>query len=101
MKALRRLIFALILFVVFITSTVFVRFNSESTVIVVGNYEVWELPLSALVIGTFVAGGLSGLVLGLRIFQTIKAKAEILTLKNKLRKIEGQLAKVNAKSSRN
>ena len=101
MKKLSRLIFALILFVVFIVSLIFVRFNSEPTVIFIGNFEIWELPLSVLVIGAFVAGSLLGLVLGLRIFRAMKDKAEILILRGRLKKIEGQLASLKMKNSSN
>ena len=101
MKKLSRLIFALILFVVFTVSIIFVRFNSEPTVIFIGNFEIWELPLSVLVIGVFVAGSLLGLVLGLRIFRAMKDKAEISILRGRLKKIEGQLASLKMKNSSN
>ena len=101
MKNLSRLIFALILFVVFTVSIIFVRFNSEPTVIFIGKFEIWELPLSVLVIGVFVAGSLLGLVLGLRIFRAMKDKAEILILRGRLKKIEGQLACLKMKNSSN
>ena len=101
MKKLSRLIFALILFVVFTVSIIFVRFNSEPTVIFIGKFEIWELPLSVLVIGVFVAGSLLGLVLGLRIFRAMKDKAEILILRGRLKKIEGQLACLKMKNSSN
>ena len=101
MKKLSRLIFALILFVVFTVSIIFVRFNSEPTAIFIGNFEIWELPLSVLVIGVFVVGSLLGLVLGLRIFRAMKDKAEILILRGRLKKIEGQLACLKMKNSSN
>ena len=99
MKKLSRLIFALILFVVFTFSIIFVRFNSEPTVIFIGNFEIWELPLSVLVIGVFVVGSLLGLVLGLRIFRSMKDKAEIFILRGRLKKIEDQLASLKMKTS--
>ena len=99
MKKLSRLIFALILFMVLVVSIIFVRFNSEPTVIFIGNLQIWELPLSVLVIGAFVAGSLLGLVIGLRIFRTMKDKAEIFISKGKLGKVEGQLANLKMKSS--
>ena len=101
MKKLSRLVFALILFVVFTVSIIFVRFNSEPTAIFIGNFEIWELPLSVLVIGVFVVGSLLGLVLGLRIFRAMKDKAEILILRGRLKKIEGQLACLKMKNSSN
>ena len=101
MKKVSGLIFALILFVVFTVSIIFVRFNSEPTVIFIGNFEIWELPLSVLVIGVFVAGSLLGLVLGLRIFRAMKDKAEISILRGRLKKIEGQLASLKMKNSSN
>ena len=99
MKKLSRLIFALILFVVFTVSIIFVRFNSEPTVIFIGKFEIWELPLSVLVIGVFVAGSLLGLVLGLRIFRAMKDKAEIFILRGRLKKIEDQLTSLKMKNS--
>ena len=99
MKKLSRLIFALILFVVFTVSIIFVRFNSEPTVIFIGNFEIWELPLSVLVIGVFVAGSLLGLVLGLRIFRAMKDKAEIFILRGRLKKIEDHLTSLKMKNS--
>ena len=99
MKKLSRLIFALILFIVFTVSIIFVRFNSKPTVIFIGNFEIWELPLSVLVIGVFVAGSLLGLVLGLRIFRAMKDKAEIFILRGKLKKIEDQLSSLKMKNS--
>ena len=99
MKNLSRLIFALILFVVFTVSIIFVRFNSEPTVIFIGKFEIWELPLSVLVIGVFVAGSLLGLVLGLRIFRAMKDKAEIFILRGRLKKIEDQLTSLKMKNS--
>ena len=99
MKNLSRLIFALILFVVFTVSIIFVRFNSEPTVIFIGKFEIWELPLSVLVIGVFVAGSLLGLVLGLRIFRAMKDKAEIFILRGRLKKFESQLASLKMKNS--
>ena len=98
MKKLSRLIFALILFVVFTFSIIFVRFNSEPTAIFIGNFQIWKLPLSVMVIGVFVAGSLLGLALGLRIFRTMKDKAEIFILKGRLKKIEGQLASLKMKN---
>ena len=99
MKKLSRLIFALILFVVFTFSTIFFRFNSEPTAIFIGNFQIWKLPLSVMVIGVFVAGSLLGLVLGLRIFRAMKDKAEISILRRRLKKIEGQLASLKMKNS--
>ena len=81
MKALKGLATILILVTVFTISVVFVRFNSESTSIILGGFKVFELPLSVLVLGAFVIGSILGLLFGLRIVKYFKMKAEIKHLK--------------------
>ena len=81
MKALKGLATILILVTVFTASVVFVRFNSESTSIILGGFKVFELPLSVLVLGAFVIGSILGLLFGLRIVKYFKMKAEIKHLK--------------------
>ena len=62
MKTMKGIATAILLVFVFTISVIFVRFNSELTSIVIGDYEILELPLSALVLGTFVSGSLLGLL---------------------------------------
>ena len=88
MKTIKGIATAILLVFVFTISAIFVRFNSELTSIVVGDYKLLELPLSVLVLSTFVFGSLLGLLLGLRLMKVFKLKAEIRQLKktNAIRK---------------
>ena len=81
MKTIKGIATAILLVFVFTISAIFVRFNSELTSIVVGDYKLLELPLSVLVLSTFVFGSLLGLLLGLRLMKVFKLKSEIRQLK--------------------
>tara|TARA_B100000427_G_scaffold230458_1_gene193635 strand:+ start:755 stop:1015 length:261 start_codon:yes stop_codon:yes gene_type:complete len=81
MKTIKALGTAILLVFVFTISVIFVRFNSELTSIVIGDFKVLELPLSVLMIGTFVSGSILGLLLGLRLMKVFKLNAEIRRLK--------------------
>lgn len=85
MKTIKGIATAILLVFVFTISAIFVRFNSELTSIVVGDYKLFELPLSVLVLGTFVFGSLLGFLFGLRLMKVFKLKAEI----RQLKKIKG------------
>ena len=85
MKTIKGIATAIVLVFVFTISVIFVRFNSEVTSIVIGDYKILELPLSVLVLGTFVSGSLIGLLFGLRLMKVFKLKAEI----RQLKKIKG------------
>ena len=85
MKTIKGIATAILLVFMFTISVIFVRFNSEVTSIVIGDYKILELPLSVLVLGTFVSGSLIGLLFGLRLMKVFKLKAEI----RQLKKIKG------------
>lgn len=85
MKTVKAVATAILLVFVFTISVIFVRFNSELTSIVIGNFKLLELPLSVIVIGAFVSGSIIGLLLGLRIMKVFKLNAEI----KRLKKIKG------------
>ena len=86
MKTVKAVATAILLVFVFTISVIFVRFNSELTSIVIGNFKLLELPLSVIVIGAFVSGSIIGLLLGLRLMKVFKLNAEI----KRLKKIKGQ-----------
>ncbi len=81
MKTIKGIATAILLVFVFTISVIFVRFNSGLTSILIGDYKILELPLSVLVLGTFVTGSLLGLLFGLRLIKVFKLKAEIRQLK--------------------
>ena len=81
MKTVKAVATAILLVFVFTISVIFVRFNSELTSIVIGNFKLLELPLSVIVIGAFVSGSIIGLLLGLRLMKVFKLNAEIKRLK--------------------
>ena len=85
MKTVKAVATAILLVFVFTISVIFVRFNSELTSIVIGNFKLLELPLSVIVIGAFVSGSIIGLLLGLRLMKVFKLNAEI----KRLKKIKG------------
>ena len=85
MKTVKAVATAILLVFVFTISVIFVRFNSELTSIVIGNFKLLELPLSVIVIGAFVSGSIIGLLLGLRLVKVFKLNAEI----KRLKKIKG------------
>ena len=85
MKTIKGLFTAILLVFVFTISVVFVRFNSESTSILIGNFKLLELPLSVLILGTFISGSILGLLFGLRLIKVFKLQAQI----RKLKKIKG------------
>ena len=85
MKTVKAVATAILLVFVFTISVIFVRFNSELTSIVIGNFKLLELPLSVIVIGAFVSGSIIGLLLGLRLTKVFKLNAEI----RRLKKIKG------------
>ena len=87
MKTMKGIATAILLVFVFTISVIFVRFNSELTSIVIGNYKLLELPLSVIVLGAFVFGSLLGLLFGLRLMKVFKLKAEIRQLKKKSKAI--------------
>ena len=85
MKTMKGIATAILLVFVFTISVIFVRYNSELTSIVIGDYKLLELPLSVIVLGAFVFGSLLGLLFGLRLMEVFKLKAEI----RQLKKIKG------------
>ena len=82
MKTIKGLFTAILLVFVFTISAIFVRFNSELTSIFIGNFKLLELPLSVLILGTFVFGSILGLLFGLRLMKVFKLQAQIRQLKN-------------------
>ena len=88
MKTMKGIATAILLVFVFTISVIFVRFNSELTSIVIGDYKLLELPLSVIVLGAFVFGSLLGLLFGLRLMKVFKLKAEIRQLKKNQRPLE-------------
>ena len=81
MKTIKGLFTAILLVFVFTISVIFVRFNSGLTSIFIGNFKLLELPLSVLILGTFVFGSILGLLFGLRLIKVFKLQAQIRHLK--------------------
>ena len=81
MKTIKGLFTAILLVFVFTISAIFVRFNSELTSIFIGNFKLLELPLSVLILGTFVFGSILGLLIGLRLMKVFKLQTQIKQLK--------------------
>ena len=62
MKTMKGIATAILLVFVFTISVIFVRFNSELTSIVIGDYKLLELPLSVIVFGAFVLKSIRSLI---------------------------------------
>ena len=75
MKTMKGIATAILLVFLYLRSAaIFVRFNSELTSIVIGDYKLLEFPLSVIVLGAFVFGSLLGLLFGLRLMKVFEVE---------------------------
>jgi len=84
MRNLINLLSGFFLLLVFVAAITFSHFNTEPVGINFGRLSFAPLPVSVLIIGAFVCGGILGLILGLGVFRQLKSWAEIRGLKKEL-----------------
>ncbi|MCH2324849.1 MAG: lipopolysaccharide assembly protein LapA domain-containing protein [Pseudomonadales bacterium] len=84
MRKINNLLSALFLILVFTASITFSYLNTTLVEISIGALELPPQPVSAWIIGSFVSGGIIGLLLGLGIFKNLKSKSEIRRLRKQL-----------------
>ena len=77
MRKINNLLSALFLILVFTASITFSYLNTTLVEISIGALELPPQPVSAWIIGSFVSGGIIGLLLGLGLFKNLKSKSEI------------------------
>jgi lipopolysaccharide assembly protein A len=96
MHKISRVLSGFFLLLVFAVSISFSYFNSVPVAISFGNWHLSPQPVSVWVIGAFVSGGLLGLLLGLRLFNSLKSRAEIRRLNKALKEAQHEVAKLRS-----
>ena len=98
MRKINNLLSALFLILVFTASITFSYLNTTLVEISIGAWELPPQPVSAWIIGSFVSGGIIGLLLGLGIFKNLKSKSEIRRLRKQLDEAGGEVSQLRAMS---
>ena len=101
MQQITRLLSGFFLLLVFAASITFSYFNSTPIAIGIGSWQLDPQPVSVWIIAAFVAGGLLGLMLGLRIFQNLKSRVEIRRLTKALKEAELEISRLRVSSLKN
>ena len=96
MKKFVRLLIILFLSLVFIASVIFTYSNKAPVELSFIGLSLPPLPVSVLIIGSFVSGGLLGLLCGLRLFQQIRGRLEMRRTGRKLQEAEQEVARLRA-----
>ena len=98
MRKINNLLSALFLILVFTASITFSYLNTTPVEISIGAWELPPQPVSAWIIGSFVSGGIIGLLLGLGIFKNLKSKSEIRRLRKQLDEAEQEVSQLRTMS---
>lgn len=98
MRKLGSLLSGFTLILVFIVSITFSYFNTTPVSIAFGTWELSPMPVSVWIIGAFVSGGIIGLLLGLRLFHSLKSRAEIRRLTKQLSEAKQELNQLRTMS---
>ena len=98
MRKINNLLSALFLILVFTASITFSYLNTTLVEISIGAWELPPQPVSAWIIGSFVSGGIIGLLLGLGIFKNLKSKSEIRRLRKQLDDAGEEVSQLRAMS---
>lgn len=96
MNSLARLLTTAFLVLIFCSSIVFSYYNTVPISLALGVWETRELPLSAWILAAFICGGALGLLLGLRIFKNLKARAEIRRLEKEVNIANAELKRLRS-----
>ncbi len=72
MRTLKRLLAGFFVICVFVAAVVFAWYNHTPVSIGIGDWRLPPQAVSIWIMGAFVAGGLLGLLLGLRLFQSLR-----------------------------
>ena len=88
MRSIRRLLTALILVSVFVTSIAFIYLNPTPVIITIGVFDFVELPVSFWIIWAFVLGGLLGLIFSFCWIRNIALQSKVVRLTNELKSIK-------------
>lgn len=94
MRRLLRLLFLLFLLLVFVISVSFTYSNITPVQLRFAGLVFPPLPVSVLLAGAFVCGGLLGLLCGLRLFRQARAGLESRRLRRKLQDVEAEVARL-------
>lgn len=100
MRKIANLLSGLFLILVFIVSIVFTYFNSAPISIQFGPWQFEPLPVSVWIIGAFVSGAVLGLLLGLRFFSGMRARAEARRLNKQLNEARGEIQQLRSLAHR-
>lgn len=98
MRRLANFLSGLFLVLVFVATVAFAQLNTVPVSVSLGGRTLPPLPVSAWIVGAFVAGGALGLLLGLRLLRRIRARAEIRRLRNRLSAAEQEVARLRSLS---
>ena len=88
MRSIGRLLTALVLVSVFVTSIAFIYLNPTPIIITIGVFDFVELPVSLWIIGAFALGGLLGLIFSFGWIRNIALQSKIVRLTNELKRIK-------------
>ncbi len=94
MRKLGHLLSGLFLVLVFVLSIIFSYFNTTPVSIGFANWEFSAQPISVWIIGAFVSGGFSGLLLGLGLFRQLRTRAELRRTKKQLEDAEMEITQL-------
>jgi len=100
MRQLTQLLSGFFLLLVFAVSVTFTHYNSIPVTIGIGSWQVQPLPVSVWIIGSFVFGGLLGLLLGLGLFRNLKSRVENRRLAKVLLEAEEEISNLRSLSLR-
>ena len=96
MKKFSRLLIILFLSLVFIASVLFTYSNTAPVELNFIGLSLSPLPVSVLMIGSFVSGGLLGLLCGLRLFRQIQGRLERRRTGRRLQEAEQEVARLRS-----
>ena len=96
MKKLLRLLFMLFLLLVFAAGVSFIYFNAVPVELRFAGRSLPPLPVSVLISGAFVGGGLLGLLCGLRLFQQARTRVELRRVRRRLQDAEQEVDQLRA-----
>ena len=92
MRQFTQFLSGVFLLLVFAASVTFTYYNSIPVTIGIGPWQSQPLPVSILIIGAFVSGGLLGLLLGLGLLRNLKSRVEIRRLTKALMEAEEEVS---------
>lgn len=98
MNSVTRLLTAVFLLLVFVSSIVFSYYNTQLISLSFASWTSIGMPVSVWILSAFILGGSIGLLLGFRIFKGLKTRVELHRLQKELASANAELARLRSMS---